>query len=364
MTITVGNASPTCPPDPGLTTAEDTALALAPGCTDLNGDALTYTFSAQHGTVSGGSYAPNANFNGADTIAYTVSDGINAPVAGTTTITVTPVNDAPVAADDAGIVNVLANDSDVDGDALSAELVGAPAHGKVTLNPNGTFVYTPAVGFSGVDSFTYRAHDAAAASNPATVTLVVAAARGDVKPVTATNVKVSKLAAASKGKALTFTLSAPAKVTIKLVRGKKTVKTYTVAKAKSGKNTLKFKKHAFKRGKYTVKVSVTGGHGHQDAHAGRLADLQLPARRRALAPAGGQLVAAELEGLALARAGRSGDRDRHRRVVGELGLLEVLDRVDLALLGLVGLLLVRAAAALAGEQHLRCRRGRRARRAR
>jgi hypothetical protein len=68
---------------------------------------------------------------------------------------------------------VLGNDVDPEGAALTATLVSAPTNGTVTLNPNGSFTYGPRVGFSGADSFTYRAGDGAATSNTATVRLTV-----------------------------------------------------------------------------------------------------------------------------------------------------------------------------------------------
>jgi hypothetical protein len=94
------------------------------------------------------------------------------------------INRAPVAADDAyttteGVAltvpapGVLANDTDADGDALSAAKVTDPAHGAVTLTPNGSFTYTPAAGFAGTDTFTYRANDGTTSSGTATVTITV-----------------------------------------------------------------------------------------------------------------------------------------------------------------------------------------------
>src|SRR5206468_1096202 len=104
----------------------------------------------------------------------------------TVTLTVTAVNDAPVANNDAYTTaedtpltvtapGVLANDTDVDGDSLTAILVSAPTHGSLGLNANGSFTYTPAPNFNGTDSFTYTANDATADSNVATVTLTVTA---------------------------------------------------------------------------------------------------------------------------------------------------------------------------------------------
>ena len=71
---------------------------------------------------------------------------------------------------------VLNGDTDADGDALTATLVGNPSNGSVSLNSNGSFVYTPNAGFSGADSFTYQANDGTANSNLATVNVNVGAA--------------------------------------------------------------------------------------------------------------------------------------------------------------------------------------------
>ncbi len=100
-------------------------------------------------------------------------------------ITVTPVNDAPVAADDSYGVNengtltigalggALSNDGDIENAPLTAALVSGPANGSLTLNANGSFVYTPNANFSGSDSFTYRASDGNLDSSIATVSINV-----------------------------------------------------------------------------------------------------------------------------------------------------------------------------------------------
>src|SRR6266487_4294611 len=91
----------------------------------------------------------------------------------------TATNDAYTVAEDTPLTvaapGVLANDTDPDGDALSAALASGPSHGTLTLNANGSFTYTPAANFNGSDSFTYRASDGATASNPATVSITVTA---------------------------------------------------------------------------------------------------------------------------------------------------------------------------------------------
>ncbi len=98
----------------------------------------------------------------------------------------TTTNQAPTAAGDAyttaedtaltvAAPGVLGNDSDPDGNPLTAVLESGPSHGTLTLNANGSFTYTPAANYNGPDSFTYRASDATLTSNLATVTISVTA---------------------------------------------------------------------------------------------------------------------------------------------------------------------------------------------
>ena len=159
--------------------------------TDADGDPLTATLvtGPANGTLTlnaDGSftYTPNADFNGTDSFVYTASDGTASTGDITVTITVNAVNDAPVAADDAYTVDedatltidaaggLLANDTDVDGDALTAALVTGPANGTLTLNADGSFSYTPNADFNGTDTFTYSVSDGALTSE-GTVTITV-----------------------------------------------------------------------------------------------------------------------------------------------------------------------------------------------
>ena len=137
-------------------------------------------------------YTPDAGFKGTDTFTYRISDGFASSVPATVTITVTAVTDpgdniAPVAGDDTfgteqgteltiTTVDLLANDTDADGDPLSVipGLVDLPAHG-ILDNGNGGVIYTPDPGFVGTDTFTYRATDGTTTSNLATVTITVTA---------------------------------------------------------------------------------------------------------------------------------------------------------------------------------------------
>ncbi|RYD22127.1 MAG: tandem-95 repeat protein, partial [Verrucomicrobiaceae bacterium] len=92
----------------------------------------------------------------------------NAPVAFADTYTT--VQDTALVVPAAG---VLANDTDADSDPLTASIVANPVHGTVALAANGSFTYTPTVGYNGSDSFTYRASDGGRNSNIATVSITV-----------------------------------------------------------------------------------------------------------------------------------------------------------------------------------------------
>ncbi|MDQ3688413.1 MAG: Ig-like domain-containing protein [Acidobacteriota bacterium] len=133
------------------------------------------------------SYTPKADFHGTDSFTYKANDGKADSNVVTVTITVNPVNDAPVAKDDGYSVNedatlngttVLVNDTDVENDTLTAVLVSGPSNAAptsgFTLNPNGTFTYKPKADFHGTDSFKYKANDGTVNSGfEATVTITV-----------------------------------------------------------------------------------------------------------------------------------------------------------------------------------------------
>ncbi|HRH79894.1 MAG TPA: Ig-like domain-containing protein [Thiobacillaceae bacterium] len=119
-----------------------------------------------------------------DSFHYTVSDLAGATSTAKVSITVTGLNDAPVANGDAfsaqedGVLNVaatgvLGNDNDVEGDPLSTVLVQGPAHGSLALNADGSFSYTPDADFNGSDSFSYRASDGDLSSAVTLVQLTV-----------------------------------------------------------------------------------------------------------------------------------------------------------------------------------------------
>jgi VCBS repeat-containing protein len=188
LTVNAVNDAPVAADD-AFSGAEDVAINgnVLANDSDLEGNPLTAVLisSVAHGALilnANGTftYTPTPNYFGADAFTYRASDGSQSNVA-TVTFSLTPVDDAPLAANDAfsgnedGVINgnVLANDADVEGSALTVSLVAGVNHGALTLNADGTFSYTPAQNYFGADSFTYKANDGAADSDVATVTLTV-----------------------------------------------------------------------------------------------------------------------------------------------------------------------------------------------
>ncbi|GAB5518512.1 MAG: hypothetical protein RhofKO_07630 [Rhodothermales bacterium] len=178
--------------DDAATTLEDTAITLPfdtllSNDSDLDGDVLRITAvgPAERGTTELGAdgirYTPNAEVNGTDTFAYTVTDPDGLTSQATVTVTIEAVNDAPVAQDDTAstdedtpiTVDVLANDLDVDGDALTLTLLTAPTNGTVEVESDQRIRYAPTANFSGIDTFTYRITDPDGLSSEATVSIAV-----------------------------------------------------------------------------------------------------------------------------------------------------------------------------------------------
>lgn len=185
VTIVV-NTPPTPQPDAGACLCTGaTTIDLKANDTDADNDALTVTAVTQpaHGTATLNangtvSYAPTNGYTGSDSFTYTVSDGRGGTAVGV--VTITNNNQAPILVNDAATaaavtpvtVNVLANDSDPDGQALAVRSVTQGANGTVAINANGTVTYTPNTGFSGTDTFSYTVFDGCAEVT-ATVTITV-----------------------------------------------------------------------------------------------------------------------------------------------------------------------------------------------
>ena len=176
---------------PALVTNEDqpltiNAATLLGNDTDPDGNPLSIVSvqGATHGSVAlvGGNvvFTPDANYNGSATFTYTVSDGLGGLSTATVTLGIKPVNDAPVAVADSAttnedtpvIINVLANDTDVDGDSLT--VTGATAsNGTVVVNANNTLSFTPASNFSGTALIQYSISDGKGGTASAQVTVTV-----------------------------------------------------------------------------------------------------------------------------------------------------------------------------------------------
>ena len=153
---------------------------------DPDGDRLrVVSVSApENGTatvVSGGvRYAPALNWHGEDRFTYTVADPGGLTATATVTVTVTPVNDPPEAVDDeaetledvAAVVDVLANDTDVDGDPLRVVSVGPARHGTTGV-AGGVVRYASELNWYGTDRFTYTIADPGGLTATATVTMTV-----------------------------------------------------------------------------------------------------------------------------------------------------------------------------------------------
>ena len=175
-----------CAEGDGVTIQEDTAVSITLAGSDLDGDPLTYfvVTGPCHGCLSGTApnliYTPKANFNGSDSFTFKVNDGTADSALATVLITVTAVNDPPVANDcsvtiqEDTLTPITLSGSDLDGDSLTYCVLTGPCDGCLSgTAPN--LVYTPEANFSGSDSFTFEVNDGTVYSAVATVSITVAA---------------------------------------------------------------------------------------------------------------------------------------------------------------------------------------------
>ena len=167
-----------------FTGTEDTALTGQLAASDP-GDTLTYSISvnptagAVTVTAAGAfTYTPNANFNGADTFQARVTDSAAQSATATVTLTLAAVADTVSAHDDVFTVNatdslaVLANDNDVDGAAVTVEVIGAPLVGTATVGRRGVVSLAMPTGFKGMTRFDYRVTAAGVATTGKAVVFV------------------------------------------------------------------------------------------------------------------------------------------------------------------------------------------------
>jgi hypothetical protein len=174
--------------DDSATTDEDTSVTIdvVANDTDVDGDArsLASVGNAVNGSVAilngMAVFSPNPNFHGTGSFTYTVSDGNGGTDTGDVTVTVNSVNDNPVAVDDSATtdedtsvtIDVLANDTDVDGDTVTLASVSNPVNGSVSIS-SGQAVFSPAANFHGTGSFDYSVSDGHGGTATGHVTVTV-----------------------------------------------------------------------------------------------------------------------------------------------------------------------------------------------
>jgi len=195
------NQAPVAADDDTPTTAEDTPVTIdvLANDSDVDGDTLSISSVTQgaNGAVATDgtsvTYSPVLNFYGTDSFTYTVSDGNGGSDTATVTVIVSAVSDAPVAVNDNYTLikgpprrgrrdyilevstedGVLANDTDADGDSLTAIMVTRPIRGGMTFRSDGSFRYRLNDEFVGTVSFTYQVSDGNGGTDTATVTIIV-----------------------------------------------------------------------------------------------------------------------------------------------------------------------------------------------
>ena len=169
-----------------------TATDAADGLTD--GSYFTVTTDASNGTATidaetgAWSYTPTGDYNGSDSFTVTITDDDGHTATQAISLTINPVNDAPVSVadtltieEDAGatVISILDNDSDVEGDSISLASKTHGSNGTVANNGDGTVSYTPSANFNGSDTFTYTATDGTDTSTETTVTVTISAVNDD-----------------------------------------------------------------------------------------------------------------------------------------------------------------------------------------
>ncbi len=208
--VTAVNDAPFALPQ-SVTTAEDSPLPITLVGTDVDGNPLTYTLlgSPANGTLGGTApnltYQPAANFNGSDAFTFRVNDGTTDSAPATVWITVTPINDAPLATsksvsvDEDSPLPIILTGTDPETDNLSFSVIAAPSHGTLTgTAPN--FIYNPEANFNGADQVTFRANDGISNSVPATISITVNA-------INDTPVALSKSVTTEQDSPLSITLA-------------------------------------------------------------------------------------------------------------------------------------------------------------
>ncbi|WPB76905.1 Ig-like domain-containing protein [Archangium violaceum] len=272
LTVTPVNDAPVALAGSAMT-AEETAVAVTLEATEVDGDTLTYTVVSgpSHGVLSGTGasrmYTPAADYHGSDSITFKVNDGTEDSNEATVTLTVTSVNDAPVAlagsamtAEDTPVAVVLES-TEVDGDTLTYTVLSGPTHG--TLSGTGASrTYSPAANYHGPDSITFKVNDGTVESNVATLSLTVnsvddapVALADAVTTAEETAVSVTLKATDVEGDTLTYTVvSGPSHGTL---RGSGTLLTYVPSANYHGPDSFTFKANDGTQDSTETTVTIT-----------------------------------------------------------------------------------------------------------
>ena len=186
ITVTPVNDAPVAGPDTIHTQEDIEVTGRLPVAVDAERDPVVY--SVDTGPAKGllalnpdgtYTYTPLPDANGSDSFVYRVSDGKDSTLH-TVTITIDPVNDAPVAGntsivtdEDTAYPGTLPQARDADNDPVRYALENGPVHGQVSIETDGRYVYTPARDYNGSDSFSYRVSDGQGGFNVYTVDVTV-----------------------------------------------------------------------------------------------------------------------------------------------------------------------------------------------
>ncbi len=186
VTLRLGNAPPVAQAA-AFQTDEDVLLQGNLSATDANNDPLTFSIASEPSqgsvTLTPGigafSYQPTANYHGADSFSFTVTDGMSVSNEAVVSLTIHSVPDVPVAFDQS--FNVSAGVPfqgqlqavDGDDDPLVFSVVSGPLKVALNLANDGSFTFTPTAGEVGADSFTFKVNDGTFDSNVATVSLEI-----------------------------------------------------------------------------------------------------------------------------------------------------------------------------------------------
>jgi VCBS repeat-containing protein len=173
-----------------LSAIEDFAKTGTLTGTDPEGSILTFAKFADpsHGTLTINAttgayvYTPASNYNGTDSFTFKVNDGTVDSTASTVNITVSAVNDSPVAsnasvrtAEDSAFTGTLPTATDVEKDPITYSKASDPAHGTASVAAGGSFTYTPSANYNGADSFGYSVGDGQGGLNTYTANVIISA---------------------------------------------------------------------------------------------------------------------------------------------------------------------------------------------